>query len=147
MDKPLVRYRVTLTLAVLALSGGLALVTPYLPAGFQLFAWGVVSGLLFMFAGVVTNWIFDHPMIASLIVLSAISAVTRYIFPFDWSLIAGEATGLVLVMAMVMLFPLRTPASSPPRRRARMAPLEESSPHRMILPRDHTDKPRSGRAP
>ena len=146
MDKPIVRYRVMLTLAVLGLCAGLALVNRYLPAGLQLFAWGVVVGLLFMFAGVVVNWLLDQTLVVSLIVLSAISALTRYIFPFDWHLIAGEVTGLVLVIAMVMLFPLRTPAKSIPQRQARKAPLEEPSSHTMILPRDerHTDNSRSG---
>ena len=151
MDKPMVRYRVTLTLVLLGVSGSLALANSYLPAAFQPFAWGVTVGLLYMYAGVAIGWAVGRTSIVSFVVLAAILGVRRQIFPVDGQMFAGEITGILLVIVMVFVLPLRTlvkPALQ--RRRARIAPLEESSPHRMILPRTkvpHADNARSGETP
>jgi peptidoglycan/LPS O-acetylase OafA/YrhL len=136
MDKPMVRYRVTLTLLVLGLSGALALANSFLPAAFQPFAWGVTVGLLYMYAGVAIGWAAGRSSsIVSFVVLAAILGVRRQIFPVDWQMFAGEITGILLVIVMVLVAPLRTLVKPTLQRRTRTAPLEESSPHRMILPR------------
>src|SRR5436190_19377813 len=88
MDKPIVRYRVILTLAALALAAGLFLINRYLPAGFQPFAWGVAAGLLFMLVGVMINWFVQNTLVAGMIILPVVGAVSRYVFPTDAYLIA-----------------------------------------------------------
>jgi hypothetical protein len=147
MDKPMVRYRVTLTLVVLGMSGGVALANPYLPAPFQPFAWGVTVGLLYMYAGVAIQWAVGRGSIVSFVVLALILGVRRQIFPVDWQMFSGEITGILLVIVMVFVVPLRTLVRPALERRTRTAPLEESSPHRMILPKTkepHADNSRPG---
>ena len=146
MNKPIVRYRVLVTLVTIAVSTGLIVGNHHLPAAYQLFAWGAAIGLLSTFGYIVATWLFDLPLLALIFIIPFIDMAVRYSFGFGlgsprqnyyW---LGEGLGLVTMLTISMALPLRTARSRPPQRRT-MPPLEESSPHKLILPRTPEPRP------
>lgn len=155
MDKSIVRYRILVTLVTIAFSPALIAGNRHLPAAYQILAWGVAIGLLSTFAYIVFTWFFDISLLFLLIAMPAISAALRYAFGFGFGYPRGnyywlgEGIGLAIMITIAVALPLRRslqPGRPQPRTRT-MPPLEESSPHKLIIPRTpdpRSDKPHSG---
>lgn len=140
MDQPIVRYRVLVTLVTLAVSVALIAGNHLLPAAYQIAAWGMAIGLLSTFAYVALTWFFDVSLYLIIVVMPPISLALRYAFGFGFGYPRGnyywlgEGIGLVTMIAITLVLPLRRSSLSRPQRRA-MPPLEDTSSHTLIVPR------------
>jgi hypothetical protein len=152
MNGSIVRYRFLVTLVTIAISAVLIISNHYLPAAYQLFAWGVAIGLLSTFGYIAFTWFFDVSLLLLIPLIPIISSTLRFGFGFGlgypkgnyyW---IGEGIGLGIMITISLLLPLRTSAQPGRPQRRTMPPLEESSSHKLILPRTsepRSDKPRS----
>jgi hypothetical protein len=147
MDKPVIRYRTLLTLVTIAFSAILITGNNFLPAGYQLFAWGVAIGVLSTFVYIVFTWFLDFSLIWLVPVIPITGAALRYAFGFGFGYPKGdyywigEGMGLAIMITIALVLPLRRPTQSSRPRPRTMPPLEDSSPHTLIMPR--APEPRS----
>ena len=153
MNNPIVLYRLLLTLVTMMTGAALVAVNRHLPADWQMFAWGVATGLLATFGYLVATWVVDLSIFLLIPIIPAISAALRYAFGFsfgsprDTYFWLGEGLGLAIMIAISLVMPLRRLSQAPRPQARRMPPMEESSSHKMVLPRasdPRSDKPRSG---
>ena len=135
MVKPIVQYRALVTLVTIVAVASLMVANRFLPAAYQSFAWGVAIGLLSTLVYVAVTWFFNLSPLGAVIIVPAIGAASRFGFPTDNYFWIGEFTGLAIMIAISLVLPLRTPARPNPPQQRTMPPLEESSPHRLTLPR------------
>jgi len=153
MTKPIVRYRFLVTLVTFAISAVLTMGDHYLPTAYQLFAWGVAISLLSTFGYIALTWFFDVSLLLLIPLIPIISSTLRFSFGFGlgypkggyyW---IGEGIGLAIMITISLLLPLRTSAQPGRPQRRTMPPLDESSSHKLVLPRTshaRSDMPRSG---
>ncbi len=156
MNNAVVRYRVKLVLTSLCIAAGVVLGSRVLPATIQPFAGGVAAGLLFMLQCIVLGWAIREtapadpvevrrniaPLSKRMKLATALTPpaafglwlVTSFGLPSDAKdVVSGVAAGILLMFAIMFGPALWAPAKPNPQKR-RIAPLEESSPHTLVVP-------------
>jgi hypothetical protein len=147
--KPIVKSRIAFAIAFVALIAALSFAGFQLTDGWRWSIWGVATGVLFVVVHTAASWTSFgpnvRPFIAAIVFAYTGYAAFRALPSSElWPFVGGCVAGFLLTFYFVPVLPA---PMRMPQRRARIAPLEESSPHTMTLPRDHTDKPRPGGGP
>mgnify|MGYP003336247978 CR=1 FL=1 len=141
MSKPIIRYRIFLTLITVVISAGLIMANHQLPPVYQLLAWGVAIGLMSTFCYILFSWFFDVSLILFVPIIPMIGTALRYSFGFgfgypnDNSFWIGEGIGIAIMIATAIVVPLRKLTRPAVSQRRQMPPMEDTSPHKLILPR------------
>jgi hypothetical protein len=169
MNNAIVGSRVKLVLASLCVLAGVVLGSRVLPAAVQPFAGGVAGGLFFMLECILLGWVIRDPapadpvevrrniaarskqmkLAAALTIPAAFGLwlVVRFGLPSDVrDVVSGIAVGILLMFA-IMFGPALWAPAKPNSQKRRIAPLEESSPHTLIVPsatNHHADRRGSG---
>jgi hypothetical protein len=169
MSNAVVGYRVKLVVTSLCVGAGVALGSQVLPAKIQPFAGGVAGGLLFMLQCIVLGWAVKEtapvdpvevrrniaPLSKRMKLATALAPpvafglclVVNFGLPSDVKdVLGGIAVGILLMFAIMLGPALWAPAKPNPQKR-RIAPLEESSPHTLVVPsatNQHADRRGSG---
>src|SRR5262245_38837028 len=149
MDKPVVRYRILVTLVTFAVVAAVVFGNHHLPSAYQIPAWGVAIGVLTTFSYIVLTWVFPLSSLWLVLAIPIVSGAWRYVLGFGFGYPRGnyywlgEGIGIVVMIAIVFASPLRPRFKASPLRRRPMPPMEEASSHKLILPK--APEPRSGK--
>lgn len=136
MDKAVVKSRILFAVAFVALIAVLSFVGFQLASVLRWSVWGVATGVLFVLLSTAAGWTGlgpnTRPLIASVAFAYPAYLVWRALPSSElWPFLAGCVAGFVLAFYFV---PVRPAPPRMPQRPAPKAPLEEASPHTLVLP-------------
>jgi hypothetical protein len=157
MKMAIISPKVQFALTIFGTAACVAIMSPLLPEGFCLFAWGVAAGLLSMLALVVVRWLLrgTDPLepvdarqiaearsrrmkIATAMIFPmgcGLGLVWQFGLPSDMQAVVGGVVVGILLMAAILIAPAFWAPSKPnPLLRKRTAPLEDTSSHTMVVP-------------